>query len=287
MKGITWEIVAQIDGASYAQKAKPKALSYNTKDLPSGKELVTLAFGHDLDDIRGIIHETTSYWSIDESGSVGRTAQSLGKAITYSAVTQLSTVDYKKLFEGIPKSKDKDGNEEIHYRDLRRENPEKLKELVYRIADEPFLILTLPVMKDKEDMRTKWKTPKNATYVLRAINKLIEAIEKVDSSDLIIVSFDKTDEVNDIFLNVLISDRVIVQMQESHWSELFQVCDVSTSVIGNAINYPGEYDNDLFWKLYDLSTNLSSNRANADEKRQSSKNIRLKDRILRRQGSSK
>lgn len=94
-------------------------VSLNSKKRPSGKDLITLGYGNDLYEIAGLIRKKVSFWAIDESGSVGRTPQSIGKAITYSAVTQLSRVDYEGIFDGIPLSKDKFGNEEIHYMDLR------------------------------------------------------------------------------------------------------------------------------------------------------------------------
>lgn len=253
---VVWRIA--VCDSSIARLDADAVCSFNISDRSSGHDLITIAYGRNLTEIRGLIRRPISYWSIDESGSVGRTGQSLGKAITYSAVTELGDVDYAGLFEGIPFSVDKRGNKEIHYRDLREFHPESLTELVDRVSESPFLMVSLPEMKLKPDLRTKWKKPKNAFYVFSAIQRLVQAIEQIDQSEIVIVTFDETSEITDEFLEVLWSDRVIVQMHESYLSELFQISDLVASVTGNAINYPDELNGDLFWKFYASSVNISN-----------------------------
>lgn len=253
---VVWRIA--ICDSSVARPGADAVCSFNISDRPSGHDLITIAYGRNLTEIRGLIRRPISYWSIDESGSVGRTGQSLGKAITYSAVTELGNVDYAGLFEGIPFSVDRRGNKEIHYRDLREFHPESLTELVDRVSESPFLMVSLPEMKLKPDLRTKWKKPKNAFYVFSAIQRLVQAIEQIDQSEFVIVTFDETSEITDEFLEVLWSDRVIVQMHESYLSELFQISNLVASVTGNAINYPEDLDTQLFWKLFSQSVNLTN-----------------------------
>lgn len=233
-------------------------VSLNPKKRPSGKDLITLGYGNDLYEIAGLIRKKVSFWAIDESGTVGRTPKSLGKAITYSAVTQLSHVDYRELFEGIPISRDKSGNEEIHYIDLRMNDPEKLCEIVQRISDSPFLIVSLPIEKTEVDTRKRWYRPKNAMYVLSAIGQLVDAIGIIDQSDTIVVTFDETDDVSNEYLDILWTDRIIVRADKSYLVKLLQISDISASVTGNAINYPEELDTELFWKLYRINTNMSA-----------------------------
>ncbi len=253
-----WELYISLRPNRTSGNGRAGVKSFNASHLPCGEELVRIAYGRDIVEIRGIIREKVSYWSIDESGSVGRTGQSLGKAITYSAVTQLGEVDYEWLFENIPMSVDKRGHKEIHYKDLRMNHPERLSEIVDRVSGSPFLVLSLPEMKIKPDMRVRWKRPKNAFYVFSAIQRLVQAIEEVDLSETIVVSFDKTCDISDEFLEVLWSDRIIVQMQESYLAELFQISDLAASVTGNAINYPNDYNTELFWKFYAMSVNKSA-----------------------------
>ena len=243
---IPWKIVVSVDDSCKGISRSQSVRSFNESNPPSGRDLVTVAYGRNIGDIRGIVRETVSYWSIDESGSVGRTGQSLGKAITYSAVTQLEHVDYGKLFEGIPKVSDKRGHDEIHYMDLRMNDCEKLSELVDRVAQSPFLMISLPEMKLKPDFSKKWVKPKNAFYVFTAIQRLVQAIEEIDWSDMIVVTFDHTFDIGDEMLEVLWSDRLIVQMHESYLCELFQISDLTASVTGNAINYPNEFNTCLF-----------------------------------------
>lgn len=241
-----------------AERRDPVMISLNSKRRPSGKDLITLEYGNDLSEIAGLIRKKVSFWAIDESGSVGRTPQSIGKAITYSAVTQLSYVDYDHLFDGIPMSRDGFGNEEIHYMDLRRNDPEKLAEVVQRIGDSPFLIVSLPIEKNEVDTRKRWYRPKNAMYVLSAIGQLVDAIGMIDHSDTVIVTFDQTDDMTDEYLDILWTDRVIVRADRSYLVKLLQISDISASVTGNAINYPEELDTELFWKLYRINTNMSA-----------------------------
>lgn len=236
----------------------PIVVSLNSKKRPSGKDLITLRYGNDLDEIAGLIRKKVSFWAIDESGTVGRTSKSLGKAITYSAVTQLSHVDYRELFKDIPISCDKFGNEKIHYIDLRMNNPDKLSEMVQRISDSPFLIVSLPIEKTEVDTRKRWYKPKNAMYVLSAISQLIDAIGIIDHSDTVIVTFDKTDDMSDEYLEILWTDRIMVRADRSYLVKLLQISDISASVTGNAINYPDEYDTELFWMLYRINTNMSA-----------------------------
>ena len=232
-------------------------VSLNYKGRPSGKDLITLRYGNDLDEIAGLIRKKVSFWAIDESGTVGRTSKSLGKAITYSAVTQLSHVDYRELFKDIPISCDKFGNEEIHYIDLRMNNPDKLSEMVRRISDSPFLIVSLPIEKTEVDTRKRWYKPKNAMYVLSAIGQLVDAIGIIDQSDTIIVTFDETNDMTNEYLDILWTERIIVRADKSYLVKLLQISDISASVTGNAINYPDEYDTELFWMLYKINTNMS------------------------------
>lgn len=236
---------------------KPITVSLNTKKRPSGKDLITLGYGNNLSELSGLIRKKVSFWAIDESGSVGRTAQSLGRTITYSAVTQLSHVDYERLFDGIPLSRDKFGNEEIHYMDLRMNDPEKLAELVQRVGDSPFLIVSLPIVKNEVDTRKRWYKPKNAMYVLSAIGQLVDAIGRIDYSDTVIVTFEQTYDITDEYLDILWTDRIIVRAERSFLVKLLQISDTSASVTGNAINYPEELDTELFWKLYRINANMS------------------------------
>lgn len=236
--------------------AKP-IISLNSKKEPRGKDLITLNYGHDLYNLAGTIHRNVSVWTIDESGSVGRTEKSLGRVITYNATTQLSKVDYDSLFEGIPLSVDNNGNEEIHCIDLRMNNPDKLRELVQRIARSPFLSVTLPIQKNEVDRRKRWSNPKNEMYVLSAINEIIEAIKIIDHSELVIVEFDRTNEITDKMLDIYPPDKMIVRMEDSHKSKQLQASDVIVSVTGNAINYPDDFNTELFWELYKINTNIS------------------------------
>lgn len=216
-----------------------------------------LDYGHDLSELAGTIHKGVSFWTIDESGSVGRTEKSLGKVITYSATTQLSKVDYKSIFEDIPLSVDKSGNKEIHYMDLRMNYPNELREVVERIGKSPFLALSLPIEKNEIDQRKRWNKPKNELYVLSAIDRLIEAIRIVDYSEFVMVVFDRTDDMTDEMLDTYTTDKMMVRMGPSYVSELSQIADVVVSVTGNAINYPEDLDTELFWKLYKINTNIS------------------------------
>lgn len=214
-------------------------ISFDPKGRPSGDELLRMDYGRVVGSMRGRIRRRTSFWAIDESGSVGRTEKSKGKAITYSAVTQLQKVDYRSLFKDIPRELHDDGSEEIHYRFLRKNDTESLTELVERIGGAPFLILSYPVMKDHVNTAPKRSDHRNAYYVLEAIQSLVEAIETVDRSKTIIVTFDRTDEISEDILQVAWTDRTIVLMSKADVFGLLEVSDIAASVTNNAINYPG------------------------------------------------
>lgn len=242
---------------SWGDDVSRPIISLNSKKEPRGKDLITLDYGQNLYNLAGTIHKNVSIWTIDESGSVGRTEKSLGRVITYNATTQLSKVDYDSLFKGIPLSVDNNGNEEIHCIDLRMNNPDKLRELVQRIGNSPFLAVTLPIEKNKVDQRKRWNNPKNELYVLSAINEIIEAIKIIDHSELVIVEFDRTNEITDKMLDIYPPDKMIVRMEDSHKSKQLQASDVIVSVTVNAINYPDDFNTELFWELYKINTNIS------------------------------
>lgn len=214
MNGITWKIVAPISDDNIGVPHRTPIASYGIKGLPYGKELVTIAYGHNLNEIKGLIRKSVSFWAIDESGSVGRTGKSLGKAITYCAVTQLGDVDYKALFEGIPKQKHpKKDYEEIHGSYLRDNYPDKLEILVDRISDSPYLILSLPEIKVEPKRWVETQVhPQNATYVFFAIENLVQAIEEVDLSNKIVVTFDRTTDIDDGYLEAACTKRTTVRM---------------------------------------------------------------------------
>lgn len=259
MNGITWKIVAQISDDNIGVPHRTPIASYGIKGLPYGKELVTIAYGYNLNEIKGLIRKPVSFWAIDESGSVGRTKGSMGKAITYSAVTQLDDVDYEALFDGIPKEVNpKTGIEKIHTSYLRDNYPDKLRVLVDRISDSPFLIISLPEIKTKEYWPKVVNRPRYATFVFYAIENLVQAIEQVDLSEKIVVTFDRTNDVNDEYLDATCAERTIVRMCQSHVSNLLQVADVAASVTGGAISYPRDLNMELFWKFYKLNTNMSA-----------------------------
>lgn len=257
--GIEWRIVVPC-GSDDGRRNRAASLNIR----PRGKDLVTIAYGRDLRELEGIKRGRVSFWAIDESGSVGRSGKSLGKAITYSAVTQLGDVDYRALFDGIPLSTDRAGHSEVHYRDLRRYDPQSLEKVVGRVGEAPLLILSLPIEKRDEDTRRSWVKPKNAGYVFAALFRIIRAIEQVDLSDTVIVTFDRTDDMEQFLLDVPWSERIVVRMGESYAARLYQVADLAASVTGNAINYPEELDERMFWSLFGINTNVSSDRSSSE-----------------------
>lgn len=232
-------------------------VSFDPKGRPSGEELLRIDYGKVVGAMKGRIHRRTSFWTIDESGSVGRTEKSKGKAVTYSAVTQLDKVDYRSLFKDIPKEVHDDGSEEIHYRFLRKNDMESLTQLVERIGEAPFLILSYPVMKDHVNTAPKRGDHRNAFYVLEAIQSLVAAIETVDRSKTIIVTFDRTDEIPEDILQVASTKRTTVLMSKADAFELLEVSDIAASVTNNGINYQELLDTNLFWSLYPINTNIS------------------------------
>lgn len=240
-------------------------ISLNEKEKPTGNELIRIAYGNNLSDLAGSIHKRTSFWAIDESGSTGWTKKTLGMAITYCATTQLSPASIQAIFDGIPlESKtDKNGEvtEKIHYNYLRQYYPEELKLAMERISQAPFLFLSLLIEKTSVTVTIPHKKvfrPRNAIYVMGAIDRLVRAIEIVDSSEHIVVSFDSTNDLSKDLLEYLWTDRTTVLMEKSSSASLLQVADLASSSVGNAINYPHEMDEELFWLIFDQNTNLSA-----------------------------
>ena len=231
---------------------------------PTGMKLADSEFGVKLEDVEGLIDRDISFWSIDESGNPGRTAKTLGKYITYVGMTELSPLDYDKLFDRIPKETDQNGNQEVHYSFLLKNRKRSLYKLAARIRKSDLLLVCYPMKKMRVNRLLRRLTPRNAGFVFMGLYNLIEAIKVVDHSDLIVAVFDKTEDITEEFLQVLWEDGIIIPMVDSAESQSIQVTDVGAAIVGNTINYGDGMDTKLFYKIKDKTVNVPDRASKLD-----------------------
>ena len=213
--------------------------------------------GLTLDDVRGLIRKPVSYWAIDESGNPSRKPKENGKPFTLSAVTELSPIDYDRLLEGVPLY---DG--EVHFSKLRNEHPDICISLMTNFGNESILILYKTVFKNaKYAVSGKIKgQPIDELYLLSLLNEIIEAILEVDSSEIVLITYDQNCSIREDSCVLLWNDRCMLTMGESKAYRLIQMADLSASSIGRSF-LPGKFaDYAYFEKIMGKSVNIKENR---------------------------
>lgn len=197
--------------------------------------------GLTLDDVRGLIHKSVSYWAIDESGNPSRKVNEDGKAFTLSAVTELSPIDYDRLLEGGPLY---DG--EIHFSKLRDEHPDICIRLITNFGQENILIVFKTVQKRSKDIVRRGKhIPINETYLLSLLHEVIDAILEIDCSDTVIITYDRNQNMREESCSLLWTDRCILIMSESDVNKLIQMADLCASSAGRS-TLPSEYSESVY-----------------------------------------
>ncbi len=186
--------------------------------------------GLTLDDVRGLIHKPVSHWAIDESGNPSRKLSENGKAFTLSAVTELSPIDYDRLLDGVPLY---DG--EVHFSKLRNEHPDICIRLMTDLGREDILSVSLTVTKRSKNVLSDRSVPRDELYLFSLLNELISAVNEVDDSDLIVIRYDRNDQIRGVMCEMLWSPRCIIMMDDSAASMLIQVADLCASSIGRSL----------------------------------------------------
>ena len=186
--------------------------------------------GLTLDDVRGLIRKPVSYWAIDESGNPSRKINEDGKAFTLSAVTELSPIDYDRLLEGVPLY---DG--EVHFSRLRNEHPEICIRLITDFGHENILIVTLSVIKRSKTVEQKHSIPRDELYLFSLLNELISIINEIDLSDVVLIAYDRNEQIRGECCEMLWSPRCAVLMEESEAFRLIQMADLCASSVGRSL----------------------------------------------------
>ena len=214
--------------------------------------------GLTLDDVRGLIRKPVSYWAIDESGNPSRKPKQNGKPFTLSAVTELSPIDYDRLLEGVPLY---DG--EVHFNKLRNEHPDICISLMTNFGNESILILYKTVFKNAKSTasgRIKGQ-PIDELYLLSLLNEMIEAILSTDYSDVVLITYDRSNNIKEETCTLLWNERCILVMGESNVYRLIQMADLSASSIGKTLLPYGFADDTYFDKIRMKSIDIRENRS--------------------------
>ncbi len=215
-------------------------------------------YGLTLDDVRGLIRKPVSYWAIDESGNPSRKPKQNGKPFTLSAVTELSPIDYDRLLEGVPLY---DG--EVHFNKLRNEHPDICISLMTNFGNESILILYKTVFKNAKSTasgRIKGQ-PIDELYLLSLLNEMIEAILSTDHSDVVLITYDQSNNIKEETCTLLWNNRCILVMGESNAYRLIQMADLSASSIGKSLLPNGFADDTYFDKIRMKSIDIRENRS--------------------------
>ena len=196
--------------------------------------------GLTLGDVAGSIRRKISYWAIDESGNPSRKDIEAGKAFTLSAVTELSSIDYERLFRGVPEH---DG--EVHFSTLYHVDPEICVRLMTDLGNENILILSLTVRKKSKNVRSVRGIPRDELYLYALLKRILDAIQLVDLSDMVVVTFDRTRQFREDMCELMWTDRCVLIMDDSKARRLIQIADLSASSIGKS-ELPGEFRDERF-----------------------------------------
>lgn len=211
--------------------------------------------GLTLDDVRGLIRKSVSYWAIDESGNPSRKPKQNGKPFTLSAVTELSPIDYDRLLEGVPLY-----NGEVHFSKLRNEHPDICIRLMTNLGYENLLILSKTVTKKSKSVISKKRGPPvDELYLLSLLEDIVDAISAVDLSDAVVIVYDRNTNLKDDTCLLLWTDRCFFLMGESDMYRLLQISDLTASSLGRAVLPLDEADTEYFDKIRMRSVNLQEN----------------------------
>jgi len=185
--------------------------------------------GCTIRDFQGLIQKRTSYWSIDESGNPSRVLSENGKYYTLSAVTGISEIDFERLFKDVPLI---DG--EVHFHPIERISPEICIGLTKRLGESPVLVLYKTVVKIYKHIEPQFGSPTNELFVSMHLMDILSAIAYVDSSPIIVVTFDDTSDLSEYGSYQLAGKRCILTKCSSDESKLVQIADITASSIHKA-----------------------------------------------------
>jgi len=171
------------------------------------RESIGVSGGLTLDDVRGSIRRSVSYWAVDESGVPSRKPHEDGKAFTLTAVTALSDIDCDQLLDGIPLDEGK-----VHFSTLRNEHPDICIQLISDVAKENILVVSLSVNKRAKYVAKTDKIPRDELYLAVLLQRLLDTICEIDLSDSVVVTYETTDNMREEQCSLLWTPRCTVMM---------------------------------------------------------------------------
>lgn len=209
--------------------------------------------GLTLEDVAGSIRKDISYWAIDESGNPSRKRTEDGKAFTMAAVTELSKVNYGRLLNGVPLY-----SGEVHFSRLRNEHPEICIRLMTDFGKEDIRIVYKTIQKRwKSTTKKERHVPVDELYLFAILTEILNAIQIIDDSDLIIAIYDDNTNIRQETCYMLWNDRCILYLGKSEDFDLTQAADMCASSIGRKNLSGGMSESIYFDKIEAKSVDIS------------------------------
>lgn len=124
---------------------------------------------------------------------------------------------------------------EVHFNPLYHNDPEICIRLMTDLGRENILIVYKVVKKrEKFISRKKKHIPIDELYLFSILSEILSAIQIIDSSDMIVVTYDKNTNIREETCSLLWNDRCVLVLGESKAYRLIQMADLCASSVGKA-----------------------------------------------------
>lgn len=235
---------------SPARPVCPWDASSSEPDLP---DWAKDDFGYRREDL--YIGRYESRWFIDESGDPGVTEDSRRYFVMSAVTNSTANIDYARTFEGIPRSTNPNGTQEVHFNKLLREHGyATCMKLTAQIGREDIVNIELVV--DKKAYRKS--NVRSRDLYQACLDVVLECIDGIDVSLRKIIAIDENSYISEEEIDSLNRPNRYVSMVKSYNSEGIQLSDATSSSFWLEFEpKPGQKRNGLFAPLFDKSINLS------------------------------
>lgn len=218
-------------------------------DLP---DWATGDFGYKRDDL--FIGRYESFWFIDEAGDPGLSKDSRRYFVMSAVTRSVEDIDFSRVLDGIPRSINRNGTEEVHFNSLLREHGyATCMKLTAQIGREDIVNLELVV--DKKKYRQSSAKPRDLYQA--CLDVVLECIDGIDVSLRKMIAVDSNSYISFEEIEALNRPDRRVFMAFSDECRGVQIADATSSSLWLEIEpNPGQQRKGLFAPLWGKTVNI-------------------------------
>lgn len=196
-----------------------------------------------------------SFWFIDEAGDPGLTEDSRRYFIMSAVTHSTEAIDFTRVFDGIPRSINRNGTEEVHFNSLLRDwGYATCMKLTAQIGQQD--IINLELIVDKKEYRKSSARPRDLYQA--SLDVVLECIDGIDVSLRKIIAIDSNSYITADEVDALNRPDRAVFLAFSDEHEGVQIADATSSSMWLEIEpNPGQQRKGLFAPLWRKSVNVN------------------------------